>query len=155
MDRRDDRKVSDWGWLALAILVLSLVFGTIIAYFLETLPSADPPHALIVGRFVGLAIAFTLMIGLLFVVAIPATRYWDRQVSAWEALICLTTVMIAAPATVAVAEHLGAEPGSALVKVLAFVLAIAGFVLTRWLYRRWRPPVPREEGRFRYGDWWR
>ncbi len=155
MQTHDAWKLPDWGWLVLAIVCVSLVFGTAIAYFIQTLPSADPPHPLLVGQLVLTAIAFTVMVALVLALAIATTRYWDRQASAWETLICLTTAMVVAPATLATAEHFGAPRGDAAAKVLAFAVAIAGYVLARWLYRRWRPPVPRPEGRFWFGDWWR
>ncbi len=127
-------------WLALATLAVSAVFGTAIGFFIETLPSADPPHPLIVGRLVVDAVAFTIMVALLFAVAIPATRYWDRRATSWEALIGLTTVLVVGPASLAVMEHTIATRGDSLVRAAAFGLAMASYMLVRWLHRRRWPP---------------
>ncbi len=130
-------------WLLLAILGVSAVFGTTIAYLIETLPSADPPHPLTVGRLALGAIAFTIMVSLLFAVAIPATRRWDRRATSWEALIGLTTVLVVGPGMLALLEHTFVKRGDSWAKAVALGLAAASYALVRWLYRRgWSPDAP-------------
>lgn len=134
------RKTPNWLWLVLATLAVSAVFGTTIGYFIETLPPADPPHPLIFGRLVVDAVAFTIMISLLFAVAIPATRYWDPRITSWEALIGLTTLLVVGPVTLAALEHTVAKRGDSWAEAVAFGLAMASYMLARWLYRRRWPP---------------
>ncbi len=144
MERHNARRSRNWLWLALATVLVSAVFGTAIAFFIETLPSADPQHPLVVWRLVGEAIAFTLMVAVLFAVAIAATRYWDPRASAWEGLICLTVALIVGPTVRAAVAPFGAPGNSELLHFVALAAASGSYLLARWLYRQRHGPAPRD-----------
>lgn len=131
------RGVPDWVWLALAAVAVSAVLAAVLAYLIETLPSADGPRPLIVGRLVVDWISFTVLISLLYGVAIYAIHYWDHRATYWEALICLTTLFVAGSVGRAIAELIGVKNAD-LLKAVYFVPAIGGYLFASWAFRRWR-----------------
>ncbi len=130
--------------LILATIAVSAALAFVLAYLVETLPSADGPHPLSIHRLVVTGIGFTVLVSLLYAAVIWAMPYWDPRATGWETLIGITLLFASGGIVRALVEAAGVTSESARKAAFA-VPAIGSYLLVRWAFRR-RVPPPGDDG---------